>query len=409
MAVNAMSWVLADAPGDARYLVDSTLPVIAQLLGAHAVVLVSQRPGIEGAIVCLPGLHPRTPGPDDERYADELVGQAERLVQELPSTGLIRVVPALRSTMLIAPLPRSGIGDGYVVAAVAVDRAADSTDLAILGTVTNQLGGAIESSRRLTESEALRKAADAALRAADQHAAEVAQRNRQLQQARHDLVAAREEQVLAEERQRIARDLHDSVAQHVLSMGMQVEWCRTASRQPELTARLTEVKELARETVACIREAIFELSARDELQPGGLVRALRQLGDEHRRHGLPVTVRVIGKRSALSRAGERTLHMVAKEALFNTLLHAGASRASIYLDRRPDVVRLLVSDDGQGRAEQLRECLHQAQQSCTDGYHRGLANLDERVRIVGGALTISDAPGGGVRVEVQVPIARSSA
>jgi signal transduction histidine kinase len=400
MAVNAMSWVLADAPGDARYLVNSTLPVIAQLLGAHAVVLVTDRPGLDGTTVCLPGVHPRPPGELDEQRAAAVVRHAEELVAGLPPMGLIKVVPELGSTVLIAPLPQSG--DGYVVAAVAISRAADSTDLAILGTVTNQLGGAIESSRRLTESEALREAANAALREASEQAEAVAERTRLLQEARHDLLLAREQQVLGEERQRIARDLHDSVAQHVLSMGMQVEWCRTASDQPEVAARLTEVKQLARETVTCIREAIFELNQRDELQPGGLAEALRRLGEEHRRHGLPVHVRVLGTGSTVSRAAERTLLMVAKEALFNTVLHAEARRASVYLDQRSPVVRLLVSDDGQGRAAHLQECLYEAQRSCVDGYHRGLANLDERVRLIDGKLRIVDVPGRGVRVEVTV-------
>lgn len=396
MAVNAMSWVLADAPGDARYLVDSTLPVIAQLLGAHAVVLVSAHPGLGGARVCVPSLHSRQPQEHDERRAQELVLHAEKLVERLPPTGLISVVPELRSTLLIAPLPRSGVSDGYVVAAVASNGGADSTDLAILGTVTNQLGGAIESSRRLTESEQLRRAADDAL-------LESERRNRLLQQARHDLVAAREEEVLAQERQRIARDLHDSVAQHVLSMGMQVEWCRVESAQPEVAARLSDVKELARDTITRIREAIFELSERDEVPSGGLVPALRRLAEEHGQHGLAVGVRTVGLAGRLPTAVERTLLSVAKEALFNTLLHAEATRASVYLDTREDDVRLLISDDGTGQAAQLRESLSDSRRSCADGHHRGLANLEERVRLVDGTLRITDAPRGGVRLEVLVP------
>lgn len=408
MAVNAISWVLSDAPGDARYLVDSTLPVIAQLLGASAVVLVSEHPGLGGMRVCLPSPHPRDPGPVDQQRADSLVRHAERLVHDLPPTGVMRSVVELSSTLLIAPLPRGGRIDGYVAAAVPLSSSADSTDLSILGTVTNQLGGAIESSRRLTESEALRRAADAALAEAAQQAGALARRNQLLLQARQDLAAASEHQVLAEERQRIARDLHDSVAQHVLSMGMQVEWCRTTSTEPPVVARLTEVKDLARETVRCIRETIFELSGRDELQPGSLLDALQRLGAQHGGHGLAVTVRAVGPAAPLPPGVERALFMVAKEALFNTALHADASRATVHLDQRPHAVRLTVSDDGTGRAEHLRHCLAQAQRSRTDGYHRGLANLDERARLVGGALTISDAPRRGVCLKVRVPLTSST-
>lgn len=408
MAVNAVSWVLANAPGDARYLVDSTLPVIAQLLGARAVVLVSSHPALGSERVCVRAPEPGEAGALDEHAARELVDAADLLAQTCPPTGVMRLLPELACTLLLAPLPPGGRGEGYVVAAMRVADGAAATDLAILGTVTNQLAGAIESCQRLAESELSRQAADEALRDQAAQAVALARRNELLKQARHDLVAAREQQVLGEERQRIARDLHDSVAQHVLSMGMQVEWCRTASDQPEVVERLVEVKELARTTVDRIRQAIFELAGSDELRAQGLVPALRRLADEHRGHGLSVTVRVVGGR-ALPPAVERTLFMAAKEALFNTLLHADATRASVHLALGPEQVRLQVSDDGQGRADDLRACLRRAQRSCTDGYHRGLANVDERVRAVGGRLTLSDVPSRGVRLQVALPLEQDDA
>ena len=403
MAVNAVSWVLADAPGDARYLVDSTLPVIAQLLGARAVVLVSEHPALGGARVCVRSLHPGDPGPLDESRSDLLVQHAERLAATSPPTGLMRVVPELGSTLLLAPLPRSGRRDGYVVASLATSHSPDATDLAILGTLTNQLAGAIESCRRLAESEVSRRAASAALQEADAQALALERRNALLKQARYDLVAAREDQVLADERQRIARDLHDSVAQHVLSMGMQVEWCRTACEQPDVVERLTDVKELARSTVDRIRQAIFELSGTDELQPGGLPAALRRLGEQHRSHGLGISVRVRGALE-LPRGVEHALYMVAKEALFNTVLHAEATRATVHLLLRRTGVRLQVSDDGVGTAAQLQQCLRQAQRHDHDGYHRGLPNLEERARQVGGVLALSDVRPRGVRLQVTVPL-----
>ena len=403
MAVNAVSWVLANAPGDARYLVDSTLPVIAQLLGAPAVVLVSDHPALGGGRVRVRAPGASSPGALDDDGVRVLVEQAELLVASCPSTGVLRRVPELGCALLLTPLPRGGRDAGYVVAAMRLSDGADATDLAILGTVTNQLAGAVESCQRLAESESSRRAADEALREQAEQAVALARRNELLKQARHDLAAAREQQVLAEERQRIARDLHDSVAQHVLSMGMQVEWCRTASTQPDVVERLVEVKELARTTVDRIRQAIFQLTGDDELRGGGLVPALRRLAEQHRRHGLPVSVRVVGAR-ALPPPAERTLFLAAKEALFNTLLHADATRASVHLALGPEHARLQVSDDGHGRAEDLRVCLRRAQRSCTDGYHRGLANVDERVRAVGGRLTLSDVPSRGVRLQVALPL-----
>ena len=409
LAVNAVSWVLADAVGDARYLVDSTLPVIARLLGARAVVLVSAHPALGGARVCVPSLHPREAEPPDDDLADDVVRQAERLIADCPPTGVLRLVAELGAVLLVAPLPRSGQADGYVVAAVPQSKRPDGTDLAILGTLTNQLAGAIESSRRLAASEASRLAADDALLAAAEQARALARRNQLLKQARHELVGAREGQVLAEERQRIARDLHDSVAQHVLSMGMQVEWCRAESQQREVAERLSEVKQLARSTVDSIRAAIFELSSGDDLQTHGLLAAVQRLADQHRIHGLTIDVRSSGRPCwPLPSQVDRALYMVVKEALFNTVVHAEADRACVELTYSPGEVRVQVSDNGQGRADVLLHCLEQARLASTDGYHRGLGNIQERIRQVHGRLTICDEPAGGVCLQVCVPLHEQS-
>jgi len=243
--------------------------------------------------------------------ADALLHEVEDVIGEVPDTGAVVGVPELGCTVLVAPLPRHGRPAGLVAAAVPLRGSADDTDLAILGTVTNLLAGAIESRHRLAESESLRHAADAALQEAALHAEALALRNHLLKEARHELVVSRERELVADERQRIARDLHDSVAQHVLSMGMQVELCRVSTDQPELGERLGEVKELARSTVQRIREAIFELSGGDGPEATGLSVALERLARQHRVHGPSIGVAVDQPPPRLPSAVERTLFMVA--------------------------------------------------------------------------------------------------
>ncbi len=401
-----MSWLLADASGDPPYLVDSTLPVMAQLLGATTVVLVSEHPGLGGVRVCVPSAHRAQGGPVDPWLAGDVVRHAAVLAVDCPATGRLQRVDDLGVTLLVVPLLSGPGTGGYVVAAVPLHARSDDTDLALLGTLANQLAGAIESSRRLAVSEASRAAADAALREADAQARAVALRNEQLRQTRSELLGAREAQVLAEERERIARDLHDSVAQHVLSMGMQVEWCRTTAVQSEVVERLTEVKDLARLTVHRIRQAIFELSDGDELQTHGLATALRRLVNEHRRHDLRLRVRTTGEPCRLAPGADRALYMAVKEALFNTVLHGEAGKASVHLSYGKGEVRVTVTDDGRGKAEHLVRCLGRAREGCKDGYHRGLANIEDRLALVGGHLMISDVATGGVRVQARVPVRR---
>lgn len=94
--------------------------------------------------------------------------------------------------------------------------------------------------------------------------------------------------------------------------------------------------------------------------------------------------------------------MVVKEALFNTVVHAEAANACVELLHGVDEVTVLVSDDGQGRAQDLQRCLAEARRS-SDGYHRGLANVEQRMVLVAGRLDILDREGGGVCLQVRVP------
>lgn len=375
-----MSWLLASGDGDGVRIVAETLPVVAKLLDARAVLLVSDHPGLRGADR-LAAAHPSGPAPLPRDLIDTLAEHVlAATVDQLP-TGTLRRLPELGAALLVVPLPRNGQPCGSLAALVPDPVRVDGTDLAILGTVGNQLAGAIESAYRLAESTA---------------------RTTMLRETRHELVTAREREVLAGERQRIARDLHDSVAQHVLSMGMQVEAARLSSAEPATVAALTEIKSLARSTVDRIREAIFALGDADELGPG-LVPALRRLGEQHRLHGLAIGVRVVGPPVGLPSRVERALFGAAKEALFNTVLHADATRASVHLAFEPGRVRLQVTDNGDGRAAVLRAALERCRSGPRSGYHRGLGNIDDRVREAGGRLRITDAPGRGVRLQVEVP------
>jgi signal transduction histidine kinase len=376
-----MSWLLASGGGDAREIVTETLPVVAKLLDARAVVLVSDHPALGGA-ARFTAPHPAGPGPLPADHADTLAEHVHAAAADQLPTGVLRHLPELGAALLVVPLPRHGQPCGSLAALVPDPIRTDGSDLAILGTVGNQLAGAIESAYRLERSRT---------------------HNHMLRETRHELVAAREREVLAEERQRIARDLHDSVAQHVLSMGMQVETTRLASDDPDTVARLTEIKSLARTTVDRIRTAIFALGDTDELSPG-LVGALRRLGEQHQVHGLAIGVRVVGPPVGLPGCVERALYGAAKEALFNSVVHAEATRASVHLAYEPEQVRLVVTDNGAGRAAELRAALESARRGPHSGYHRGLGNIDDRVRVVGGRLRITDARGGGVRLQVEVPV-----
>ena len=101
---------------------------------------------------------------------------------------------------------------------------------------------------------------------------------------------------------------------------------------------------------------------------------------------------------------ERSLFRVAGEALFNAAVHAEASVAVVRLAFRKDRLVLSVADDGTGDPEQVRRSLRVAAARDLDGSHRGLANMAERAREIGGTLQVQRARQGGIRVQVGVPL-----
>ena len=205
------------------------------------------------------------------------------------------------------------------------------------------------------------------------------------------------------ERERLARELHDSVAQRVLAIGMTLEWCRGVAEDERLQLRLGEAQELARGTVETIRNAIFELSAVDDLLPVGLVPSVRAIASQISVDGPAVSVHRVGAAARLPLPVERTLLIVAREALFNVALHSGVTSAVVRIAYTAEAVVVTVTDNGHGTPAELTRHLREALRS-RSGYHRGLCFVHGRVTELGGTLTVSAAPGGGVRLAIRVPL-----
>ncbi|MCV7193050.1 sensor histidine kinase [Mycolicibacterium brumae] len=231
--------------------------------------------------------------------------------------------------------------------------------------------------------------------------------NAQLLATQRELGAAQRHQVLDSERQRIARELHDSVAQTVLSAGMQIEVCRSEVEshdgQAELVERLDTAKTLTRSAVEQLRSAIYALNHSSDADRSSLPELLQQLATVHMPKDLRVTLRVSGEVAELTNAVERSLLRIAGEALFNTAMHGRASRAIVRLSYRAADVTLSVSDDGVGDPDKLRLMLRLADTTDLDGHHRGLANMLARCREFGGTLAVGPSRIGGVRVVAMIP------
>ena len=301
--------------------------------------------------------------------------------------------------------------DGGVIGAFAAwtpsVRTLDGTDEAVMRILASQTAVALQNCALFQKSQASLTRAEDAYAEASRHAADLAARNTELIATQRELGAAQRHQVLDSERHRIARELHDSVAQTVLSAGMQIEVCRSEveslSAATELVDRLDTAKNLTRSAVEQLRSAIYALNHPGDAQRSSLPEMLEQLATVHMPEDLRVTLRVEGAAAELPGNVEHALLRIAGEALFNTAVHGNASRAIVRLTYRPAAVTLSISDDGTGEPAKLRMMLRLAEAADMDGHHRGLANMLARAREMGGTFEVLPSRIGGVRVVTRIP------
>ena len=306
--------------------------------------------------------------------------------------------PEARRRHLHVPVRLDGRDVGGFIAWTKAEREIDETDHSVLRILAGQTAAALQNCALMDHLARLYE------RAARQ-AEDLKARNDELVATQAELGAARQREVLDDERHRIARELHDSVTQYALSAGMHIELVRSEIGDERLRGQLDTAKDLTRRAVEQLRSAIYALHDADG---GGadedLPSMLRRLSGVHMPDELRVEVRIGGKPVPLPAGCEQSLFRIAGEALFNTAVHADATRAVVRLAYRCTGVRLTISDDGGGRVEEVRRSLRAASLAAPTGEHRGLVNMQARARELGGTLTFRRAGLGGLQVQVDVPV-----
>lgn len=209
----------------------------------------------------------------------------------------------------------------------------------------------------------------------------------------------RRREIQAEERRRVARELHDTVLQEFTGVALQLQAISQSldeapvSPKPQLVRVLEQVDTALRDA----RRAIWGLRTPNDGAseiPDALARLVEGLRAST---GVSIDLCVIGPARVLPDRLAFELLRIAQEAASNAVRHARAGRVSIQLAFRAACLELRISDDGQG----LPASAHQA--SVGEG-HFGLTGIGERVRALGGTLTIRSEAGAGTELLVGVPL-----
>ncbi|MFP4976649.1 sensor histidine kinase [Paenibacillus sp. CN-4] len=214
----------------------------------------------------------------------------------------------------------------------------------------------------------------------------------------HDLQEAHrrvEELTLSNERQRMARDLHDTLAQGVAGLIMQLEAAdahMTRGNAARAQGIINQSMQQARRTLAEARRAIDDLRIKSASELNFKEAVEDEVQHFEEATGIQVSADIrLTKR--LSRVVmEHSLHMI-KEVLTNVARHARASQVWVQLSDEGGSLQIQLRDNGIG---------FNAEQMGMEPGHYGLLGIQERARLINGEIQVQSSPEGTI-IRITIP------
>jgi signal transduction histidine kinase len=206
-------------------------------------------------------------------------------------------------------------------------------------------------------------------------------------------LSARLVEAQEEERRSISRELHDEVGQSLGALLVEVgQLSKLVPPEDRATqAQIAQIKSVAESAVKSIRDIALLLRP-PMLDDLGLVPALEwQAREISRRSDMEAEVHSENVCEALGDETKVTIYRLVQEALSNAATHASAKNAKVTIAQDSDKIIVEITDDGRG---------------FDPGRQRGMGilGMEERVRRLGGTLTIESSPGKGVTVRAALPL-----
>ncbi len=202
------------------------------------------------------------------------------------------------------------------------------------------------------------------------------------------LFSQQKEQGELAERNRVARELHDTVAQGLTAVSLQLESAAVVLEDTasQATPFVEKALELTRQNLDEIRNSVLELRA-VPLADKTLAEALAELAAPDAQFSVVGAHKPINTRLAMG------LYRIAQEALYNARQHAQADTITVQLRHQPDTITLSIADDGRG---------FDLAQPMPDRF--GLVGMTERAKLLSGQLDIATAKNMGTTIQVTIPL-----
>lgn len=225
--------------------------------------------------------------------------------------------------------------------------------------------------------------------------AELHRKTRQLEELNARITTVQED-----ERRRIARELHDSVGQFLVGIGINIAFIEAEAHKlsPDVASRVAENRVMVDEVSKQIRTISYLLHP-PLLDEAGLASAVRCYIEGFSKRGrIETALEISQDLGRLPQEMELSLFRVIQECLTNIHRHAGSSTAEVRLTREEMCLRMEVVDHGKGIAPHMQSVIQNSTQAGV-----GLRGMRERLRRLGGTLDIR-SDGRGTKVIAVVPV-----
>jgi signal transduction histidine kinase len=228
-------------------------------------------------------------------------------------------------------------------------------------------------------------------RSHDELEARVEERTRQLRELASELTLTEQR-----ERKRLALSLHDNLQQLLVAAKFRLAILRQ-NKDESIRQAANDVDDLISQSIRASRMVTEELSPY-VLHEGGLVQAMKWLAKWMiERYSFDVNLTIKNDMPAIEEDVAVLLYQSVRELLFNAVKHAKVETASLELAMDEDRIRIVVSDEGAG--------FDSSRLSISGGHGGGfgLLSVQERLRLMGGSMTVETAPGKGTRITLESP------
>lgn len=205
-------------------------------------------------------------------------------------------------------------------------------------------------------------------------------------------VAAQEE-----ERQRIAQELHDSINQSMVGIHYHLQYCREElERSPKTVGKiLDKLIAMTKDNIYEIRQIIYDLHP-IAIKKYGFLGAVEELVKTYAQQGiLNINMEITGEPVRFTPQSEIYLYRVIQECFSNILKHAQVDQASLYMCFDPNMLTIIVRDQGVG---------FDSTAGIMEEKAFGLIGMKKRIDHLGGKMKITSKQGEGTTIEIQLPI-----